>query len=153
MKEKLKKLSKKWWFWVIIAFLIIGSIGMESDNNTQSKKYILTGESVGKYGKEVILNKNTDLPTTKYLYKISSGNYKVTTTYEKIAVFYIVKDEINTTGNAEYPEELNYVGEAYTLTNGNDVLNEQINKSVEITILDDESIEIVGTETLIFEKE
>ena len=51
---------------------------------TQTKTYTLTGEQLGEYGREVILNKDTDMPTTKYLYKLPSGTYKVTTNNEKI---------------------------------------------------------------------
>ena len=148
MKEKLKMLSKKWWFWVIVVVLVIGMFGStESDDSL--KKYTLTGEQLGEYGKKVVLNENSDMPVTKYLYKLPEGTYKVTTTFEKVASFYVVKDETVNTGTSEYPEELNYVSEAYFLTNGND---NNIKKDVEISIKNDESILIIGTNTFTFEK-
>ena len=149
MKEKLKMLSKKWWFWVIVVVLVIGVFGStESDDSLT--KYTLTGEQLGEYGKKVVLNENSDMPVTKYLYKLPEGTYKVTTTFEKVASFYVVKDETVNTGNSEYPEELNYVSEAYLLTNGND---NNIKKNVEISIKNDESILIIGTNTFTFEKQ
>ncbi len=160
MKEKLKVWSKKWWFWVIVVVLVLGIIGSLGDNsknpsktsnNTTTTKYTLVGKTTGEYGKEVILNKDTDLPVTKYLYKIPAGTYKVTTTYDKLSEFWIVKDEIVRTGTDEYPEELSYVGEAHDLTNGDNDFNGRASKELTITIAEDESVLINGTETLIFE--
>jgi len=148
MKEKLKILSKKWWFWVIVILLVIGMFGGTESEDSQIK-YTLTGEQLGEYGKKVVLNENSDMPVTKYLYKLPEGTYNVTTTFEKVASFYIVKDETINTGVGEYPEELNYVGEVYLLTNGN---NNNAKKNVEISVKSDESILIVGTNTFTFEK-
>ena len=100
MKEKLKACTKKWWFWVIVVVVVLGIIGSfeketenlstntkESNINTTTK-YTLVGQTIGSYGKVVILNKDSDLPATKYLYKIPAGIYKVTTTYEKLSEFW-----------------------------------------------------------------
>lgn len=160
MEEKIKGLVKKWWFWVIVVVLIIGIAGMgaenvdtdTSNNSNETIKYTLTGETLGKYGKKIILNANSDMPTTKYLYKLPEGTYAVTTTFDKLANFYIVKDEIANTGTDEYPEELNYVSEAYFLTNGENNFNGRAKKSVEINVDNDESILIIGTTTFTFEK-
>ena len=159
MKEKLKLWSRKWWFWVIVVVLalsILGSFGEDSENtssssnNTTGIKYTLVGGITGEYGKKVVLNKDTDLPVTKYLYKIPAGTYKVTTTYEKLSEFWIVKDEVVRTGTEEYPEELSYVGEAHDLTNGDNDFNGRASKELTVTIAEDESVLINGTETLIF---
>lgn len=160
MKEKLKVWSKKWWFWVIVVVFVLGIIGSFGDdsentsttsNNTKGAKYTLVGGTTGEYGKEVVLNKDTDLPATKYLYKIPAGTYNVTTTYEKLSEFWIVKDEVVRTGTEEYPEELSYVGEAHDLTNGDNDFNGRASKELAVTIAEDESVLINGTETLIFE--
>lgn len=160
MQEKLKAWSKKWWFWVIVVVLVLGiisSLGNDSENpsnmsnDTTHARYTLVGGTTGEYGKEVILNKDTDLPAKKYLYKIPAGTYRVTTTYDKLSEFWIVKDEIVKTGTEEYPEELNYVGEAHDLTNGDSDFNGRASKELTITVADDESVLINGTETLIFE--
>lgn len=160
MKEKLKEWSKKWWFWVIIGVLIIGIIGnLAGDKNTEKPsqvtqriKYILIGENLGTFGKTITLNANSDMPVTKYLYKLQEGNYIVTTTYDKMASFFIVKDKIVNNGDEKYPEELDYVGESYFLTNGDDDFNGRAKKSVEISIASDESISLIGKETFTFEK-
>ena len=55
--------------------------------------YTLTGETLGEYGREVVLNAETDMPVSKYLYKLPAGTYTVTTE-EKYAAFSVVKDEI-----------------------------------------------------------
>ena len=160
MKEKLQLWSKKWWFWVIIIVLILGAIGsLEDDSNSTSNitnnavgtKYTLVGGKTGEYGKEVILNKNSDFPVKKYLYKIPAGTYKVTTSYEMLSEFWIVKDQIVKTGTEKYPEELNYVGEAHDLTNGDNNFNGRASKELTVKIAEDESVLINGTETLIFE--
>lgn len=163
--EKLKELSKKWWFWVIVVILILGIIGMDSDDtsnmnvNSNKKeevkrpvKYELIGEELGEYGKEVVLNKNTDMPAKKYLYKLPAGEYKATTTFEKMATFWIVKDKVVKTGTDEYPEELNYVSEQYGLTAGDNDFNGMAKKEVKISLNDDESILLIGTDKFIFEK-
>ena len=107
---------KKWWFWaIIVAFLGICVI-VGSPSKKETKVYELEGEVLGEYGKEIVLNANTDAPAKKYLYKIPAGTYTVTTDNLKITGFYIVKDTI-TTEDSEYPEILNYVSEQYSLTN------------------------------------
>ena len=112
--------------------------------------YIITAGDVGKYGKIVTLNANTDMPVDKYLYKIPAGNYKVTTDYKKLAGFNIVKDEITIEpDNSDYPETLDYVdidedGNGYQLTAGNNDFNGHAKKEVYITLNDDESISIPG---------
>lgn len=164
-----KQLLKKWWFWVIIV-VVLGLIGLatgggdtntttdttsnNSDTSTQTATYTLTGETLGEYGKEVTLNKDSDMPVKKYLYKLPAGTYKVTTSFDKMASFYIVKDDITTeSGNSEYPETLNYVGEAYLLTAGTDDFNGKAKKEVSITLNTDESVSIVGTQTFTFVKQ
>ena len=175
MEKGKKPIYKKWWFWAIVIFLIFAlfggnskkdnpptknnqmnsfneSITETSDSNSNKKTYTLTGENIGEYGKKVILNQNSDMPVEKYIYKIPAGSYKVTTTSNKISSFYIVKDEISHSGTETYPEELNYVGEGYLLTNGSSNLNGKAQKSVEITINEDESISIVSNDTFNFEE-
>mgnify|MGYP000974594734 FL=1 len=168
-----KKLLKKWWFWVIVIILVAtasvasgGKSKTDNDSNqTQSTvtstatqqeavTYTITGETLGEYGKEVTLNKDSDMPDKNFLYKLPAGSYKVTTASEKIANFFIVKDEIGTeAGNSEYPEILNNVGEGYFLTTGDNDLNGKAKKDVIITLGADESIQIVGTQTLILVKQ
>ena len=168
--EEKKPIYKKWWFWVIIV-IVLACLSNPSafkegaqdgykkglnDNATltnDAEIYTIVGEEIGEYGKKVILNANTDMPAEKYLYKLPAGTYVVTTNFEKLANFYIVKDEITTEeGNTEYPEVLNYVSEAYMLTNGDNDFNGKASKSVEITLGEDESIQVVGTQTIIFQK-
>lgn len=159
MKEKILKLSRKWWFWLIVAIVVLGIIGCffgdpESENggqdNAEKNQYTLVGGETGEYGRKVVLNANTDLPATKYLYKIPAGTYKVTTTFEKLSEFYTVKDNTVNTGTPEYPEELSYVGGPYDLTSGTDDFNGRASKEVTLTLAEDESVLINGTETLIF---
>ena len=118
--------------------------------NAEKIQYTLVGGETGEYGRKVVLNADTDLPATKYLYKIPSGTYKVTTTFEKMSEFYTVKDNTVNTGTPEYPEELSYVGGPYDLTAGTDDFNGRASKEVTLTLAEDESVLINGTETLIF---
>ncbi len=166
MGDKIKEMSKKWWFWVIIAVVVLGIIGFiirdpepetnpqnnveTKQNNNEGIKYTLVGGETGEYGKKVVLNADTDLPATKYLYKIPTGTYTVTTTYEKLSEFWVVKDEVVRTGTPEYPEELNYAGGPYDLTAGDDDFGGRASKELIIKISEDESILINGSETLIF---
>lgn len=165
----MKKLIKKWWFWLIVGIVLLGVLGVifgdteeptvdpNSGNNTVEKeddsnklKYVITGEELGDYGRKVVLNANTDAPATKYLYKLPAGKYKATTTYKKICTFWIVKDNVVRTGSDEYPEELSYVSEQYTLTAGEDTLNGYAKYEVEFEVKEDESVLINGNATYTF---
>lgn len=166
-----KALLKKWQFWVgLVAILFVGSAAIaglmegnnsqESENTTKTQqqkasvKYTVVGESLGEYGKAIVLNKNSDTPITKYLYKLPAGTYKVSTTFKKMASFFVVKDQVKINSeNQEYPEELDYVGSSYLLTAGDDDFNGKAKKEVKITLKEDESIQIIGTEEFVFEKE
>lgn len=164
-----KKKAPKWAIVLVLLvwiFIIICATNLSDNSTTQNNVqlnsisdiaeekeiYNIIGEEIGKYGKKVILNANTDSPTEKYLYKIPSGTYQVTTTDLKYSTFWIVKDNIVKTGTEQYPEELEYVGEQQMLTANNDNLNGQAKKVIEITINDDESIQTVGKSVLTFEK-
>lgn len=158
-KQK-KPLYKKVWFWVVVVILVLGLPGAcstesadESAGDPESQKqeqeaapvvYTITGGETGEYGRVVTLNKDTDLPVDKYLYKLPAGTYKVTTTNEKMASFFIVKDEITIEeGNTDYPEILDYVSTTgYQLTAGEDDFNGHAKKEVVVTIAEDESVSI-----------
>ena len=116
--------------WILIIFMCIAF-----DNKT----YTLTGGTLGEYGKKITLNKDTDTPVDKYIYKIPQGAYTVTTDNDKKTSFFIVKDDLNVNKDEKYPEELNYV-HSYLLTK---------NEKIEITLKEDESIQIVGKDTII----
>lgn len=115
----------------------------ETTNEVQKEIYNIKSGDLGEYGKEIVLNKNTDAPSTKYLYKLPSGNYEVSTTNEKYSTFWIVKDEVVQTGTPSYPEELNYVGEQYMLTASDNLLNGKATNNANITLNDDESILLI----------
>lgn len=167
-KQK-KPFYKKAWFWVVVILLALGLPGAcsgESADNAsedpESQKqgqqadpttYTLTGGEVGEYGKVVTLNKDTDLPVDKYLYKLPAGTYKVTTTNEKMASFFIVKDETTIEeGSTDYPEILDYVSATgYQLTAGEDDFNGHAKKEVVVTLAEDESVSILNGDVLIFE--
>lgn len=142
---------------VLSIILFTGGCDLEESNNetiVEKHKYELVGGEVGEYGKEITLNANTDLPAKKILYKIPAGTYKVTTTYEKLSAFWIVKDNVVKTGPQEYPEELEYVGNQYSLTAGDNDFNGMASKEVEITINNDESINLTSPGSVyIFEEE
>lgn len=103
-------------------------------------KYRIVSDYLGDYGKDIVLNANTDSPTTKRLFKIPSGTYEVSTETNKFATFFIVKDKTIIDKSEKYPEGLDYVSSQYTLTNGSNDLNGTAKKSVIITLNDDESI-------------
>ena len=149
MKNKIANWSKKWWFWVIIAVLLLGIISSIAEGEST---YTIVGGELGDYGKEIILNSDSDLPTKKLLYKLPAGTYTVTTTFDKIAGFYVVKDKIVNNGEEKYPEELNYMSEQYKITAGLNDYGGTTTKSVDIELKEDESILINGTATYIFKK-
>lgn len=120
----------------------------------ESKKYALKGGELGDFGKEVVLNKNTDMPTTKYLYKLPAGNYKATTELTSVAAFSIVKDAIGVdNNNPQYPEVLQYSGEVsqYRITAGDNDFNGTVKKEYTITLSADESILIMENDQITFE--
>ena len=125
------------------------------DTTTQSEKQIFTFESeeVGEYGKMIVLNQNTDFPTPKYLYKLPSGTYKVTSTTNNTIGVSVVKDEL-TREDGDYPEALNYVGEQSVISgNPQKIGTANIKESATITIGSDESVSLVGKGTISFEKQ
>ena len=123
------------------------------DNKTKGTiTYTIVGDLEGEYGKKVVLNKNSDMPVTKYLYKLPAVTYKVTTSFNKMASFFIVKDQIKTTPGNKYPEEIDAVGTGYLLTAGDDNFNGRAKKEVDITLKEDESIQVVGNNKFFFEK-
>ena len=129
-------------------FIFTGCDFDEATNGEESKvTYEVIGGELGEYGKEVILNKNTDMPTTKILYKIPTGTYVVTTDAEKVISVAIVKDEIANTGSENYPEELQYVTNPQNLT-ASDGYEKLALKEYEITINDGESLLINGEATI-----
>lgn len=103
-------------------------------------KYRIVSDYLGDNGKDIVLNANSDSPTTKRLFKIPSGTYEVSTETRKFATFFIVKDKIILEKEDKYPESLDYVSNQYILTNGSNDLNGTAKKSVIITLNDDESI-------------
>ena len=136
-------------FLLIIATVLVSLslIGCTSEKKPVKKveikkevKYRIVSDYLGDYGKDIVLNANTDSPTTKRLFKIPSGTYEVSTTTNKFATFFIVKDKIILEKEDKYPESLDYVSNQYILTNGSNDLNGTAKKSVIITLKDDESI-------------
>ena len=158
------EIFKKWWFWVLVvlvgipfivgifegtADIITGNVTTETSNitntvnsNDNKEIYTLKGGELGKYGKKVTLNANTDMPVDKFLYKIPAGKYKVTTDNNKTTSFFIVKDDIVQNKDEKYSEELNIV-ESYLISSSD---------NIEIELKSDESIQIVDNDSIILEK-
>lgn len=127
----------------------------EAETKPAGKIYELSGADLGEYGTAVVLNKDTDMPVEKHLYKLPAGKYKVTTTNEKVSSFYIVKDEVGIEeGNETYPENLVYVdANGYLLTAGDNDFNGHAQKEVVIELAADESISLpTETDTIIVEE-
>ena len=166
--EPVKKKNKKWWIIaVVVVFILIGLFGGKDDTSNAPKSapspasitspakevLKLTGEKLGEYGRVVILNANSDLPTEKYLYKVPAGKYKITTDFAKAAAVYIVKDEIQYTGSEKYPQELAYIGKGQNLTAGEELVKKGLaTKEIIVTIGEDESILLVGEYNIFLEK-
>lgn len=138
---------KKILFIIATVLLSLSLIGCTSEKKPVKKvevkketKYRIVSDYLGDNGKDVVLNANSDSPTTKRLFKIPSGTYEVSTTTNKFATFFIVKDKIILEKEDKYPESLDYVSNQYILTNGSNDLNGTAKKSVIITLNDDESI-------------
>ena len=116
-----------------------------SEEEEVEPDYTITVDETGEFGKVITLNANTDMPVDKYLYKLPAGDYRVTTSNPKATQFSIVKDEIGIEdGNDDYPEILQYVGDAYLLTAGDDDMNGHAKQEVYITLGEDESISVPG---------
>ena len=147
--------------WVV--YLLIGILGGGSSaadtsdageaTPTTGKSYTLVGEELGQYGKKVTLNEDSDMPVDKYIYKLPAGKYIVTTTTDKAAQFSVVKDEVIIEDvESNYPENFQYVGDQYMLTAGDDDFNGHAKKSVIVTLGEDESFLLIGTDTFIFDE-
>ena len=117
------------------------SASTENESVNENVYRLKSGE-LGEYGRIVTLNANTDMPVDKYLYKLPAGEYTATTTFDKMASFFIVKDETATEDNPDYPEILQYVGDSYMLTAGEVDFNGTAQKQVGFTLNEDESIQI-----------
>ena len=130
----------------ILSIFILTACNLEESTDKQQEEiqkqsYVIDINELGEFGEDIIINKNTDMPVTKRTYKLPSGNYIVTTDYEKLVSFFIVKDDVKIDNdNAPYIEYLENVGEGYNITAGENNYNGMAKKSVEITIKDDERI-------------
>jgi hypothetical protein len=123
----------------------------KNDSTSTAETITLVGEELGEYGREVVLNAKSDMPVSKFLYKIPAGKYQVTTDAKKVASFFVVKDEINNNGDEKYPEELIPVSEGYNLTASPEDYDEKLAvPEVIIEVQEDESIQVVGKDTLFF---
>lgn len=150
-------------FAVVLAFSLTACGGSSTSSKSSAAsseaapvamKYELNGADLGEYGTAVILNKDTDMPVEKHLYKIPEGKYKVTTTNDKLTSFFIVKDEVGIEeGNEDYPENLQYVSEEYDLTAGSNDFGGRAKKEVTIEIASDESISLPTDKDIIIVEE
>ena len=112
-----------------------------SSSAAASMKYELSGADLGRHGTVVVLNKDTDMPVEKNLYRIPAGKYTVITSNERLTSIFIIKDEVGVEdGNDEYPETLQYVGEEYDLTSGSNDFGSRAKEEVTIEVAADESI-------------
>lgn len=111
-----KPLHKKWWFWLIVVFIIgaIGSGGSDAETKNEtvtptiqapiieetkhSAAATMTIELVagepGDYGELFTINKGTEFEETYYIYHIPAGTYTVTNAGEYMSQFNVYSDEI-----------------------------------------------------------
>lgn len=143
-KEKKKKpIFKKWWFWLIVVF-ILGAFGnsgsdTEATPTTQAITEVTTepteaatvsieliaGEP-GEYGELFTLNKDTEFEETYYVYRIPAGTYTVTNAGEYMDQINVCSEEVHTTDEGwEEPAEIFYVklldvgaSDAFTIADG-----------------------------------
>lgn len=148
-KAKVKKpIFKKWWFWVIVALVVIliGSGGGNDEGTAADPASAPTSEvftsieetekpidesalsielvagEPGEYGELFTINKDTEFEETYYIYRIPSGNYKVTNTGEYMNQFNVYGDTVYVTdagweelSDVVYVKSLD-VGESDTFT-------------------------------------
>ena len=131
-KEKKKKpIFKKWWFWLIVVFILgaFGNSGSDAETTpttaptTQAITEVTTepteaatvsieliaGEP-GEYGELFTLNKDTEFEETYYVYRIPAGTYTVTNAGEYPNQINVCSEEVHTTDDGwEEPVEIFYV--------------------------------------------
>ena len=165
LRKTKKPFYKKWWFWVL-AVVVVAAIGeqgadpeevaeeptpqveqtTEETEEVESVVYVLDSNS--EYRKVITLNPDTDGPVEKVLYKVPTGKYKATTDFKKVAPLGVVKDELNQI-EGDYPDELNYVTEIFTITGNPEYFNEKLAKvEVIIEVGADESISVPNDTTI-----
>lgn len=165
LKKTKKPFYKKWWFWVL-AVVVVAAIGeqgadpeevaeeptpqveqtTEETEEDESVVYVLDSNS--EYRKVITLNPNSDGPVEKVLYKVPVGKYKATTDFEKVAPLGVVKDELNQI-EGDYPDELNYVTEIFTITGNPEDFSEELAKvEVVFDVGADESISVPNDTTI-----
>ena len=66
---------------------VLSSFIYRFKHSFRSITYTIKSGVLGEHGKEVVLNKKTDMPAKKYLYRLSTGIYKATTSFKKIESF------------------------------------------------------------------
>ena len=122
---------------ILLVLIMVGMFKYDTTHNKIVNSYVITTGELGEYGHIVTVNKNTDKPVDNYVYKLDSGQYKVTA--DGTVAFSIIKDGIAINENNEaYPEKLDCVGSAHILSEND--LNNEANVEEIITINDDESI-------------
>ena len=88
MKDK--KVFKKWWFWVIVAVVILGAIGSLGQNNTSNTSQTNSSQQASTDARSTLPKLNADDYKGKeglVVYKELQGKgYKVEATFEKQAL-------------------------------------------------------------------
>lgn len=147
--EKVKKpIYKKWWFWVIIVLLVFGAFGgggksnkdattdttaeqTQEETSENADVITLTAGEVGEYGKEIVMNEDTDMAENLVVYYLPAGDYTVKNVSDyptQVSVYEgFARDE--STGYDDY-------------TNVGDTPRIEVNETADITIPEGWFIEI-----------
>ena len=94
-----KSILKRWWFWVIVAALVVGMFSpksktdqptveppKESPVQTSNLSFTLSPNEAGAYGEEMILNAGTEDEYHFFAFHIPAGDYRVSYNGTKGAV-------------------------------------------------------------------
>ena len=141
-KSKKKKFYQKWWFWVIVGILVLGVIGMFSEDETEIEPISTDSVQVEDTAKDTVANTETNeedfkLACQTYTYKELARNpenyegEKIELRGEVVQVLESGKEvELRVNMNSEYDQTV-YV--LYTLNNN------------EGRILEEDIVKIYGT--------
>ena len=131
--------------------VISSQIETQSPTNKIISDITIKSGEYGAYGKRVVLAPKTDMPDTRYVYKLPTGDYKVINGSTKtVASFAVVKDKLIPHEDDPSIDTFEFVGEQHSLASADNDMNGIAQSEYTVTLNEDEQFLIYNGSTITF---